>query len=413
MDRRVILKKRSTPATAGQELIVTCPGGAEEVLADELREVGFADVRAETGAVRARRTGEAGIPEANRLLRTASRVLMPVAAGPADDYDAAYAVVRSAPWDTLLPLDRTFAISATARSAEIRDHRFLAMRAKDAIVDRQRERLQGKRSSVERQSPDVPVVVFAGDGRVEVSLDTSGAPLHERGYRTEHGEAPLRETVAAMMLRAAGWPRQRLLVDPFCGAGTIAIEAALIAGGRVPGDLGRRYAYQRWSWIGGVGAGAGDGGAGAADRTAGASAGIRIVAADVDPAMVATARRNAERAGVADWIEFSVSDGAATLEAVGGLRTPGAGDTRRGGGGVVVTNPPYGERLAPADLDAVYGRVGGAMKQALPGWEVWMILGEAAPARRLGLAPDRRLPVFNGGLAAQVCHYQIRERTRR
>ena len=419
---RVILKKRASPAQVlSQEVVATCPGGAESVLAAEMRAVGFQDVSIETGAVRAGRTKTAGIASANRALRTAARVLVPVARFAVSDFDGVYRNVSEIPWERLLPTDRTFAITATTRSEALKDHRFLAMRTKDAIVDRQRTHTNGVRSSVDRDNPDLPVVIFANNREVEVSVDSSGAPLHERGYRTERGDAPLRETVAAMMVLSAGWPHEAVLVDPFCGSGTIAIEAALIAEGRLPGDLGRRYAYQRWTWMGdfdrggeaapaaesastevparsSAGAGdslAADAGHGAGDGTAPAG-GRRIIAADVDPDMIDIARRNARRAGVEERIEFFCSDAQETVHHV--AREPG----------VIVTNPPYGRRLQPEDTARLYRGFGESLRRELPGWQVWMLLGDPAPVKTLGLTPEKKLSVFNGGLSAQLCHYRLR-----
>jgi 23S rRNA G2445 N2-methylase RlmL len=390
---RVILKKRPKPAQVlSGEIVATCPGGAESVLAGELSALGFKDVRIETGAVRATRTETAGIATANRSLRTAARVLIPLGRFPATDFDSVYRNVSEIPWELVLPTDRTFAITATTRSETLKDHRFLAMRTKDAIVDRQRTTNNGVRSSVDRNDPDVPVVIYANDKEVEVSLDSSGRPLHERGYRTERGEAPLRETVAAMMLLTAGWPDHAVLVDPFCGSGTIAIEAALISRGILPGDVGRPYVYQRWSWLEDVAESVAD----VAQSPVDSAGHQRIVAADVDPEVVEIARRNARRAGVEEDIEFFVSDAVETVRHV-------SRET-----GVIVTNPPYGRRLQPEDTAQLYRGLGDALRRELVGWQVWMLLGEPAPVRTLGLTPDRKMPVFNGGLSAQLCHYRVR-----
>lgn len=397
---RVILKKRAKPASVlTAEIVATCPGGAESVLAMEMREAGFTDVRIETGAVRAVRTDRAGISTANHSLRTAARILVPVARFPVSDFDGVYRDVSEIPWERLLPTDRTFAITATTRSEALKDHRFLAMRTKDAIVDRQRSHNNGVRSSVDRDNPDLPVVIFANDREVEVSVDSSGAPLHERGYRTERGDAPLRETVAAMMVLTAGWPEQPVLVDPFCGSGTIAIEAALISQKRLPGDLGRRYAYQRWTWMGdfdGSGDDASSWEAPSAAASAGIDGGRRIIAADVDPDMIEIARRNARRAGVEEQIEFYRSDVTETVSHV-------ARET-----GIIVTNPPYGRRLQPEDTARLYRGFGESLRRELPGWQVWMLLAEPAPVKTLGLTPEKKLSVFNGGLAAQLCQYRLR-----
>jgi putative N6-adenine-specific DNA methylase len=410
MAGRVILKKKpSTAAVLGDALLATCPGGSEAELAREMGIEGFRGVTTETGAVRASRTPGAGIREANRRLRTASRILIPLLRFPASDYDEVYRRVKALPWGSLLPIDKTFSISATSRSEPLRDHRFLAMRTKDAMVDRQREENGGKRSSVDRDDPDLGVVVFAGGEEVEISIDSSGTPLHERGYRTESGDAPLRETVAAMIILTALRREHEVILDPFCGSGTLAIEAAMIVAEKPPGSLGRHYAWERWDWLqsalsqtGGTDGGSGSDAhtaSGPRERIAGRSrtGAPKIIAADSDPEMVAIARRNAARAGVSDLIEFHVSDVRDSLAAVARRRT-----------GLLVTNPPYGRRLNPPELERLYGEFGLGMKRAIGGWDAWIILGEGAPYQSLGLAPDRKVQVFNGGMPAQLCHYQLR-----
>lgn len=394
MPGQVILHKRTARRPDCTEAIVTCAGGAEGLVADELAELGMGGIRRERGAVRCRLDGCADLALLNRELRTASRVLLPLLAQEVEDFDGVYRAVSGLPWDRLITPASSFAISATSRSSRMPDHRYLAMRCKDAIVDVQRRGHGGERSSVDRRQPDVPVVVFLDDQRLEVSLDTSGAPLHERGYRTEAGDAPLRETLAAAMLLRAGWPGPRALVDPFCGSGTIAIEAALMALGRIPGDVRRRWAWQRWEWMADArGAGAG--------RRPPAGAPPVILASDADPGMVDIARRNAKRAGVADAIRFSVADAAERLT---GMRERG---------GLIVSNPPYGSRLNPADLEQTYVETGRAMRELGSEWEAWLLLGPDAPARAFGLAPDRREAMFNGGTAVEFCHYHIRGRRKR
>ena len=400
MPGQVILRKQP-PRPACGSAIVTCAGGTEGVLAGELNGLGMGEVREERGAVRCALRGCGDIPRLNRELRSASRVLLPLLRTQVADFDGVYRAVAGLAWDRLLPVGQTFAISATSRSARMPDHRFLAMRCKDAIVDVQRRAQGGERSSVDRRRPDVPVVVFLDDQELEVSLDTSGIPLHERGYRTEAGDAPLRETLAAAMLLHAGWPGPRALVDPFCGSGTIVIEAALLARGRTPGAIRSRWAWQRWEWMNPGQAGStGDSGDEARDgatgrRAAGGSPPV-ILASDADPGMVEIARRNAQRAGVAADVRFSVADAAERLS------------TMRERGGLIVSNPPYGGRLSPPDLERTYAETGSALKRLGSGWEAWFLLGQEAPARALGLAPDRRESMFNGGTAVEFCHYHIR-----
>lgn len=395
-------------------LLATCAGGAEGVLEREIDGLGAAVEERRAGAV-----VFSGSPEilvrANRELRSASRVLLSLARSTIADDRAFYELVGALPWERLISPSTTFAVGATSTDSAFRDTRFLAVRCKDAIVDRQRAHASGRRSSIDRREPDLRVVVHVErEGRrsvVEISLDSSVRPLHERGYRTEAGDAPLRETVAAAMLIEAGWREgdERPFVDPFCGSGTIGIEAALIRRGIPPGEIDdRRYGYERWGWF-------------SPPRAEGPGVRIRshplsnavsdadrssrpIVCADIDPAIVAVAQRNARRAGVADDIEFVVSDVrdcAAALTAAGLLKVEDRSH------GLIVSNPPYGERLAETGLAELYDEFGRFLKRDFPGWDAWILSRTAPNAPRIGLRSDRSIAMYNGSLACRLNHYAL------
>ncbi len=372
-------------------LIATCGGGAELALEQELNELGMS-VRGRSNGVVRFRGAEREMIDANLLLRCASRILVPVATGRIDGYDALYRLGRRVAWDRLIPTSLSISVAAVTRDRVVGDSRLAALKVKDAIVDAQRR--SGRRSSVDRRHPDAPVTVFVADGEAAISLDSSGDPLHERGYRIEAGEAPLRETVAAAMLRYAGWDASAPLVDPFCGAGTIPIEAAMLAAGIPPGSVRRRYAFEAWPWIV----------RNAADDRRSALAGTRrtptvpIVARDRDPAMVAIARRNARRAGVERLITFEVADAL--------VASPPAA------AGLVVTNPPYGERTEVADAHALYSALGDRLKQSYGGWEAWILSANRDALKRLGLRIASRTQLWNGGLDARLCRVSIFDRGR-
>jgi len=380
------------------KLTATCAGGLEETLAAELRECGYEDVTPQRGAV-----GFAGGAEemirANLELRTASRVLVVVSETPIRDYDGVYKAVRRVPWERILQPEQYFAVSATATMKDIRDQRFLVMKIKDGIVDRQRDRT-GRRSSVNRNSPDLMVVGYAGDGSFVLSIDSSGAPLHERGYRTEAGEAPLRETLAAGLLRLARWQPGIPFFDPFCGSGTIAIEAALIARDIAPGLVRPGYAFERWT------------GFSHRDRMevqelltpdplvpdptespASAQAGSRsrIFCSDRDPRMIEIARRNATRAGVIDYIQFETADFFERERPIP-AGTPG----------VIVTNPPFGERMTVEDLKQMYRRIGETLKERYGGWRAHVLGSDREAAKSFGLRISTRIPVYNGAIDCRL-----------
>lgn len=419
MRQKVILRKAQTTSPIHcSELVVTCAGGLEDAVARELGALGFDTTGRDAGVVRCGAALEDSV-RLNRELRIASRVLVPVKRFRVPDFDALYRCVKEIPWDRIIPVATTFAVTALTRSRKMSDHRFLAMKVKDAIVDRQRSASGGKRSSVDRNNPLFRVNVFVQDtGDTEISLDASGDPLHQRGYRTEAGDAPLRETVAAAMLSEAGFATEAstnaeagtnaetrgskgvgLLIDPFCGSGTIAIEAALIAAGISPHGSDRKFAVERWPWF-----------RRATMVPAKDTATVtpvptepppRIVAADSDPAMVAIARRNARRAGVEEMIEFRVAHVGETLKHP---LTPGAG-----GRVVVVTNPPYGERLKPPDLKRLYTDLGSLLKRGIPGGSAFVLCPDPALMRLTGLRPSRRTPLYNGGLACTLYRFVLRD----
>jgi len=405
----VRIPRTDTAPVSYDRCIATTAGGMEEILARELEALGASVLERSAGAV-IFRGSPALFVRANRELRSASRVLLSLFRGPVRDDRDIYERVSELPWEGLLPLHRTFAVTATSGDAAMRDTRFLALRVKDAIVDRQRARFSGKRSSVDRRDPGLRAVlhVEAGDrGSVaELSLDGSLRPLHERGYRTEAGEAPLRETVAAAMLLAAGWRADdpRPLIDPFCGSGTIAIEAAMIRAGIVPGALGiRGYGYERWGWFAPTVAPP------AAAPTLRRSGRTPIICADVDPEIVAVAQRNARRAGVEDMIEFIVCDVRDIEAALQSAKY--AGLNRDVAPGLIATNPPYGTRLSAEGLVDLYRSFGHLLKQRFPGWEAWTLSENRRDAPRLALRPARTISTYNGSLACRISRYRLHSST--
>lgn len=371
-------------------VLATCGGGAEEVLAAEIRNALKLEPTINRGAVSfAGRAPE--VVAANLQLRSASRILLRVAEGRISSYEDLYRLVRRLPWHRWIPPSLTIAVTATCRDRSLTDYRSVALKTKDAIVDAQR--VSGKRSSVDRRQPDVPLHVFVQDGTATLSLDSSGAPLHERGYRRSAGEAPMRETVAATILLQTGWTGTGLLLDPFCGAGTIAIEAAMIAQGIPPGSLGRSFAYERWPWFP------------QPSRATPAAPGelqvrrpARIVARDNDPIALVSARANAERAGVLDNISLEQED---FFEAAG-----------PDGKGMIVTNPPYGERLELEEAGEFYRRLGARLREAYSGWTAWILSGNRPAAKQLGLKPRSRTPVWHGGLDARLYQVELYEQER-
>ena len=375
-------------------LIATCAGGLETVLSQEITARGWRVVGSEAGAVRFTGTGSV-VAEANIVLRTASRILVPLTKGSVASFDDLYRLASGADWTRLAPPSRSIGVTAVSSDKELGDTRFAALKVKDAIVDHQR-RKTGNRSEVDRRTPDIGIVVFINRGTAEISLDSTGSPLHMRGYRTEAGEAPLRETVAAGIVLLSGWDSRTPLLDPFCGSGTIVIEAAMIAAGIHPGSGRDDFGFLRWP-------GADRSGfertreklraagprelAGKLASNSGGSPPL-IFGADRDSAAIEMAGRNAERAGVRDLINFE------NREFFSDAVTPK--------GTMLLCNPPYGERIDLDDAAGFYRQVGDHLKQNYAGSTAWILSANRAAMKQLGLRTSAKLPLFNGGLDSRL-----------
>jgi putative N6-adenine-specific DNA methylase len=396
------------------ELLATCPAGLEAVLADELDELSFVDPRVENGAVRVF-GDERSLVSANYSLRTASRVLLSIARSPCASFDGVYEACANISWLDWFTPKQSFSVSAVSRDSNIDNNRFLTLRIKDAIVDVQRKS-RGARSSVEKRAPAVQVYALVHDGYLEVSLDTTGRPLHERGYRKETGEAPLRETLAAALLRIAGMnagergaalgvPGHPLL-DPFCGSGTIAIEAAMMILGIAPGSGRTKFGFMELLPFTGSGARLlREAKERAADtlptpgNRSGPRSDTRVLASDKNADVVDKARENARRAGVADAIRFGVSHaGSAGAEfAIGGTET-----------GTIVSNLPYGRRSGTdASLAELYADFGDELKRNYRGWTAWLLTGNRQAAKRIGLRPSDKRQLKNGDIDCRFAKFEL------
>ena len=384
----------SQPDNRLRAFVTTSPG-LESALVGELSDLGFSDVRKGRAGVTFA-TDRAGLERLTVSTRLGHRVLWQLAEVLAPDGDTLYRQVRDAVrWAGLIPATgaapKTFAVHATCRDTPaFRDQRYAALRVKDAICDAVRA-AQGERPHVDVDDPDVSVRVSIAGGRGIVSLDAAGKQsLHARGYRTDKGEAPLRETLAAALPVLAGWTVDRPLVDPMCGSGTIVIEAALRAHGISPAALGALrggWGFQRWPGH-------------RPERLARALPELRleapaIRAADLDAAAVAIARVNAERAGVSASIELGIGD-ATDRDHIARL---GAGLAP----GLIVSNPPWGKRLdsghAPADLIVAALSV---WRDVLPGWRVALLLPDDGTAPTLPMKKPRLVPLESGALAVTL-----------
>lgn len=367
----------------------TAAKGVEEVLASEIRSLGIPDPCVERGGVRFR--GDLGACyKANLWLRTAQRILMPVAEFPCDSPETLYEGVRSIPWTRYLTPDMTLAVSCNLRDSAMTHSGFTALKTKDAIVDSIRD-FHGRRPNVDTVDPDLLVNVHLVRNRCTVSLDTSGTGLDKRGYRLETKEAPLRETLAAAIIELSGWDGTSALVDPMCGSGTIPIEAALKASRRPPGCLRSGYGFQRWP---GYDASLWRNIFRDAREQALPELPVSILGSDASSGAIRNARRNAERAGIAQFVTFGNRD-------IGDVSPPPFP-------GIVLCNPPYGVRLGEEEaLKPLYKKIGDMLKRRFNGYTAFLLVGNAALAPCIGLRASRRIVLFNGPIECRLLRYEL------
>ena len=374
-------------------LFATAARGTEALLGDELTELGAARVRLDRGGVRFL----ANLDEALRIAlwsRIAMRLLWPLAEGEARGADGLYALAHQVPWEEHLGRDTTFAVEATLRDSEHRHSGFVALKIKDAVVDRLRARL-GSRPDVDTRHPDLRIVGHLAGTHLSLSLDLVGAPLNRRGYRARPTLAPLKETLAAAILRAARYTGDEPLVDPMCGSGTFLIEAGLIAVRRAPG-LHQRMGVERWPGLGPdarriLEALRAD--ARAHERTAPAP----ILGFDRNDEAVAAAQANVRAARLGR--EVSISEGDATRPLPG---LPAAG--------LLVTNPPYGDRLGSGGqkgMKTFYFQLGDALGR-LGGFRQMVLSGNPAFESAFHRRPVQRWPMWNGAIECTLLEYPAR-----
>ncbi len=375
-------------------LVATCSRGLEEVLADELRALGASTVAVGRGMV-SFSGGLDTVIEANLRLRTAIRVLVSLVRGRAGSRDELYDMAASVPWDDVLSSGQTFAVEVAGRARAFRDTSFAARVVKDAVVDRLRAR-HGTRPDVDRDDPEVRIHLHLSDGASSLAVDSSGEPLSRRGYRPRSGPAPLNESLAAGILLLAGYDGSEPLLDPMCGTGTFAVEAALIATLTPPGLL-REFAFERWA---------------SHDRRlfeelvrrashSHREAPCPIVARDRDERALRATRHNLRTARMDRWARIENAD-------LKDFSLPW------GTGGMVVVNPPYGKRVGEVKkLGGLYRRLGDAFKKRAPGATAWVLAGERQLANQIGLKPSRRIPIFNGPIECRLLKYELYEGSKR
>lgn len=382
-------------------LFATCAKGLEYLLRDELRALGADDAREALAGVHFSGPRELAY-RACLWSRLASRVLLQLAEFDAPDADALYAGAQAIDWSEHLAPDGTFAIDAVGGGGALRHTQFIALRTKDAIVDQFRER-SGTRPDVDVERPSIRINVRVHKARASIAIDLAGLPLHRRGWRQGTGEAPLKENLACAMLLRAGWPaiaaEGGALIDPMCGAGTLLIEGALMAADVAPG-LRRDY----WGFLGWRGHDAEAWQVLRDEAQVRATAGLRALQPvyfgyDHDPRVLQEARRNAQAAGVAGFVHLA-RQSAEHLRRPEGLERPG----------LVISNPPYGERLGErAALGTLYRAFGARLREEFTGWRAAVIVADDELGHALGLRADKRYVLYNGALECRLLTFDLAE----
>ncbi|EKB03494.1 THUMP domain-containing class I SAM-dependent RNA methyltransferase [Myroides odoratimimus] len=363
--------------------------GFEEVLAKELQLLGALNVQQGTRMVSFK--GDKGFMyKANLSLRTALKILKPIATFAVYNEANLYKGVQSIDWSEYLTANQSFVIDATVFSDNFNNSQFVALKAKDAIVDQFRNK-SGVRPSIDKDYPDLRINVHLQKDLCTISLDSSGASLHHRGYRTATNIAPINEVLAAGMLLMSGWDGRSDFMDPMCGSGTILTEAAMIAC-NIPANINRKeFAFERWN----------DWDAELFDKVQESllkrirEFHYTIKGYDKAPSAVLKAIDNVRNANLDEYIEIKAANFFDTQkETEGPLH--------------MVFNPPYGERL-DIDLERFYREVGDTLKQGYPGTEAWFITGNVEALKFVGLRPSRKIKLYNGKLEARLVKYELYE----
>lgn len=379
-----------SPRSNRETFFTTCAPGLEPVLHEELGRLRLAKVERQVGGARF----EGSIEDAWRVnlwARTAVRVLLRLGRFEAAGADALYAGASGIDWGRFLRADGTFRVDAQSSVSALDHTLFVEQRVKDAVADSFRAR-HGSRPSVDLEDPDLSIHVHLFRDRCTLSVDTSGESLHKRGWRRSQGRAPLAETLAAGIVLLSGWDRRSPLLDPFCGSGTILIEAAWIAGGVAPGHLRERFGFERWI---------GHDPAGWRALVASSRAESRmpkklvLEGSDSDAGAIEGARENLAAAGVEDRIRLEVRDVADFAP-------------KRGWNAWIVTNPPYGERVGrERDLESLYRRFGALLGDRCDGYRVAILSGNPGLTKSLGLDPARRTALKNGSIDCELLEIPI------
>lgn len=370
--------------------------GLEEVLANELKKLGARDVEEHNRAVSF--VGDKGmIYKSNLCLRTALRILVPINQFEVDNEDTLYEGIKDINWEEYMDVDDTLAIDCTLNTHLFNHSQYISQKAKDAIADQFREK-HNKRPSVDLDKPTLRIQIHIYNTTCSVALDSSGESLHKRGYRDKTNLAPINEVLAAGLVLLTGWTRHNTFIDPMCGSGTILIEAALIAANIPPGYYKEDFGFMRWQrymafdeelWntiyeaaVGRI-----------------SSETPKILGGEISHHVARKGKENVKLAKVEDMVHIRECD-------IVDFEAPE-------GGGVVIINPPYGERMDKDDINALYKSIGDTFKQRFSGYDCWVISSNMEALKHIGLRPSRKIPIYNGQLECRFMKYEMYRGTKK
>ena len=362
--------------------------GLEDVLANELTALGAKEVK--TGRRMVSFSGDkAMLYKANFHCRTAMRILKPIAVFQAENADDVYHGVKNIEWDLFLAAEQTFAVDAVVNSDRFNHSKFVAYRTKDAIADYFYDKQQ-KRPSVRMNNPDFYIHVHISHNDCTVSLDSSGESLHKRGYRVSQVDAPLNEVLAAGMILQTGWHGESNFIDPMCGSGTLLIEAAMIAMNIGPGVFRAEYAFERWpdfdsDLFDEI----------SSDDSAERPFNFKCYGSDISPKAIEKAMKNVCNTSLEKYIELKVM--------------PFQQYEQPPKPGILVMNPPYGERISTKDITDLYAMIGERLKHVFAGFNAWIISYKEECFDQIGLRPKRRMRLMNGELECEYRCYELFE----
>jgi putative N6-adenine-specific DNA methylase len=373
--------------------------GLEDLLADELKKLGAGSIEKHNRAVSF--VGDKGFMyKANLCLRTALRILRPIKTFNIVNEEGLYREIGKINWEDYMGVDDTLAIDCALNSDFFTHSQFMAQKAKDAIVDQFRNR-HGKRPSVDLESPTLRVNLHIFKNACTVSLDSSGESLHKRGYRNQTGMAPINEVLAAGLILLSGWDRRGPLIDPMCGSGTLLIEAAMIANNIPSGYFRKRFGFEAWKdfdktlWDTIFNA--------AIDKIS--EENQQITGVELVPETAEMARQNILSSKVEDIVKVYCSS-FQDFE-------PWEHITKTTAKPILIMNPPYGERLEEADINALYKTIGDTLKKKYAGCEAWIITSNMEAMKNIGLHPTRKISLYNGPLECKFLKFSMYEGTKK